>query len=201
MRKSQRGRWAGRALVGLVAAWFVVLGLGFQRVLAHGAEAGQDAVAPPRWPGAPQLQQDAERASLVLFVHPMCPCTIASLRELGRLLPRLGDRASATVLVRLPAAPDSDWETGESWRLARSLPGVHVVPDPGGALTEKFGAVTSGHVLVYTPSGRLTFSGGITAGRGHEGAAAGQSAIFEAIHTEHRSLTARVFGCELFEKL
>ncbi len=41
----------------------------------------------------------------------------------------------------------------------------------------ELGSSTSGQVLLYDPSGRLAFSGGITAARGHVGDNAGSDAI------------------------
>jgi hypothetical protein len=98
----------------------------------------------------------------------------------------------------VPDAATGDWERGESWTIARSIPGATVIADRGGVETARFGARTSGHVLVYSSAGKLSFSGGITPGRAHEGAAHGQQAIVDAITRGESSLTAEVFGCELF---
>jgi hypothetical protein len=62
----------------------------------------------------------------------------------------------------------------------------------------RFGAETSGHTLLYGADGRLLFSGGITASRGHAGENAGESAIIALVNhqTPLRSQTL-VFGCSL----
>lgn len=200
MTGRRRIPWLRAGLFAAVVGWLTLMGLGFERLLAHGAEAGSEGAAVQHWPGSPELLRDPARASLVVFVHPRCPCTVATLRELARLAPRLGGSAKVTVLMRLPSVPEPGWQEGDIWRLANGIPDVTVQPDPGGVLTARFGPVTSGHVLVYTKAGRLGFSGGITPGRGHEGASAGQAAILEAVTRADRSLSARVFGCELFDK-
>jgi hypothetical protein len=46
---------------------------------------------------------------------------------------------------------------------------VTAVADPDGEEAQRFGAATSGHVLLFDPAGELRFSGGITASRGHVG--------------------------------
>ena len=165
-------------LFAFLAVWVVLLAGGFQRVLAHSAEAGADGDAPGSWPEASALQRANDRAELVMLVHPRCPCTIASLRELARLTTRLGERVHTSIVIQVPTEARDGWEGGEAWRLARAIPGANVVADPGGVESARFGAATSGHVVMYSKTGRLLFSGGITPGRGHEGAAQGQEAIF-----------------------
>ena len=41
-------------------------------------------------------------------------------------------------------------------------PGVTSWDDAGGKLAQRFGVLTSGHVLLYDTDGRLLYSGGIT---------------------------------------
>jgi hypothetical protein len=192
-------RKARAGLYAFVAAWALTLGVGFRQVLAHATTPGKSGDVLGAWPEAVQLPRAKDRAELVMLVHPRCPCTKSALHELARLLPRIGSRAHTTILIQVPEGGDvSDWENGESWRIARSIPGVSVVADRGGKETARFGARTSGHVLVYDKAGRLLFTGGITPGRGHEGAAEGQTRIMNALSTGERSPTVRVFGCELF---
>jgi hypothetical protein len=108
------------------------------------------------------------------------------------------------IAMRVPhGGSEPEWESGDLWRLARTIPNVTLVADRGGAEARRFQAVTSGFVVVYSRSGRLLFSGGITPARGHEGASYGQQAIAAALDAEQpsQSLAARVFGCELFEVL
>ena len=45
---------------------------------------GGDPEAPARWPEASALVRNADGPTLVLFAHPKCPCTDASLAELAR---------------------------------------------------------------------------------------------------------------------
>jgi hypothetical protein len=79
-------------------------------------------------------------------------------------------------------------------------PDIKVWPDRGGDLARQFGVLTSGHVLLYDSSGRLIYSGGITASRGHRGGNLGKSALWAAIlgaPSDRGSIP--VFGCPLFE--
>jgi hypothetical protein len=140
----------------------------------------------------------SDKLTLVLFAHPHCPCTRASLHELDSLLAGTQNRVSATVVFTIPDGVPAGWEQGELWNSAKGIPGLSVIKDQGGREAHQFAVEGSGHVLLYAPSGKLLFSGGITASRGHEGNNMGRSAIvsfvldgqFPVSHTP-------VFGCSL----
>jgi len=51
----------------------------------------------------------------------------------------------------------------------RQLSNVTIISDESGTLSDQFGAMTSGQTFAFDRAGRLRFSGGITASRGHEG--------------------------------
>jgi hypothetical protein len=82
--------------------------------------------------------------------------------------------------------------------LARSLPETEVLVDPDGREALRFGARTSGHVVLYGVDGSLQFSGGITDGRGHAGDSEGGQTLLAWLRdgvAERR--TAPVYGCPL----
>jgi hypothetical protein len=70
--------------------------------------------------------------------------------------------------------------------------------DNGGEEAKRFGALTSGHFLLYRPSGELVFKGGITPSRGHRGDNAGLTAAVDWV-TGGKSTTSETkpFGCAL----
>jgi hypothetical protein len=92
-----------------------------------------------------------------------------------------------------------DWRTSPLWQKVAALDGITVIEDRDGLEAARFGARTSGQALLYDGSGRLVFSGGMTASRGHEGDNAGRTAIERLVRHERadRSSTL-VFGCGLF---
>ena len=108
----------------------------------------------------------SDKLTLVLFAHPHCPCTRASLHELDGLLAETQNRVSVTVVFTIPDGVTADWEQGDLWNSATSIPGLRVIRDQGGGEAHRFDVEGSGHVLLYAPSGKLLFSGGITASRG-----------------------------------
>lgn len=79
------------------------------------------------------------------------------------------------------------------------ISGLVVHRDPGRQEADLFGAATGGHVFFYSPQGGLLFEGGITPGRGHEGASPGQQLILTALKGSATLASADVFGCPLTE--
>ena len=136
--------------------------------------------------------------TLVMAVHPRCPCTRASLSELALIMARLEGRIRAHVLFALPQGTDRAWAEGDLWTAASGIPGVTPLPDAGGMEATRFGIETSGHALLYDREGALVFSGGITPSRGHEGDSAGRSAIVSMVEegSSPFKITA-VYGCAL----
>lgn len=107
-------------------------------------------------------------------------------------------RVVAYVLFDRPVGTSEDWVTSDLWRSAREIPGVHAVRDDDGLEARRFGAVTSGQTMAYSPRGDLVFSGGITKARGHFGESAGRATLVSLARgeaaTPHRP---PVFGCLL----
>jgi hypothetical protein len=132
---------------------------------------------------------------LLVFAHPRCPCTRATIGELERIASRCGDRASITVLCFDPGLGES-WTHGEVWSAAAAIPGVRVAPDLHGHAAQRFGVHTSGHALLYAHDGRLVFEGGITALRGHAGDNLGEDSIVSWIETgEVHCASTPAHGC------
>src|SRR6185369_8337902 len=144
------------------------------------------------------VRPSTDRATLVMLVHPRCPCSRVTIGELARLMTQTQDHLKAYALFVKPEGTSEDWEKTDLWRSAADIPGVEVVVDDGKE-ARLFNAVTSGQTVVYDAEGRLLFSGGITGARGHSGDNPGRSAIVSLVNggDENRSETA-VFGCPLF---
>jgi hypothetical protein len=192
---------AHRLLPGIAGAlWLAAVGGGSAMLWTYTTAAGVAATPPSTWPRDSRIQARADRATLVMLAHPHCPCTRASIEELDRLMARAGDRVTAHILfVAPPGAPDG-WDATDLWRSAAAIPGVTVLHDADGEEAHRFHAATSGQVILYDAAGRLRFSGGITAARGHAGDNRGRTAIVELL--EGGSSAAHetpMFGCSLLE--
>lgn len=184
-----------RIVVGL---WMLAC-LGGLAVLArYKGRPGPTAVSFPRWPEGSVLPRDPRLPTLVLLAHPRCPCTRATLTELRELLGPLRGRVTVHVLFLLPTGSPAAWTHTASWQEAASIPGLTVAADPGGIEATRFGARTSGQVLVYSANGTLRFSGGLTGARGHLGSNRGLDLVTSLLRTGAcQAGSAPVYGCPL----
>jgi hypothetical protein len=187
---SLRGRsWA---LALLVALWLVVVLSGFWALESYKARPGPSGEA--RAGAAPATG----RPRLIFFAHPHCPCTRASLAEIGEIVSRPHGTGLEVVFVR-PEGTADGWERGPLWEAAGRLPGASVRCDPGGAEARRLGAATSGHVVLLDAAGRVLFSGGVTRSRGHPGDSPGRRALLDRLSGAAKETWAGpVFGCPLF---
>jgi hypothetical protein len=111
---------------------------------------------------------------------------------------RCQGQLSAYVLFLKPADTAPDWEKTALWRSVAAIPGVTVVSDEGGREARLFHSATSGQTILFDRTGRLLFSGGITAARGHSGDNIGRDTIISLVTTGRANRTkAPVFGCSL----
>ncbi len=168
-------------------------------VIYSHAPGKETAVTPKIWPASSHLPRPKDQPTLVMFAHPKCPCTRASIGELSKLMTRCQGQLQATVVFFRPEDADGNWTGTDLWQSAAAIPGVSVRTDEDGSEAERFHAATSGHVVFYGADGGLLFSGGITEARGHAGDNAGSDAI--AAHLKHGDAiaTTPTFGCPLQE--
>ena len=179
--------------------WIALLIAGFG-ILMHEAYQPVRSTGPAAtFPANPAVALDPQQPTLVLFAHPQCPCTTATLDNLDQLRTQANDGLAVTVVFTLPPGVPPGWEKGKLLRMAERMRGIRIVVDRGGSIARAFGVIGSGHVLVYARTGRLLFSGGITPARGHEGDNAGSDAIVELTkgHVPPNVIHEPVFGCTL----
>lgn len=162
---------------------------------------GKSAQAPAHWPSRSALVHHQDQATLLVFTHPLCSCTNATIAELARFEERLqpAERPAITFAVYRPLG-SAGWE-GKSLRSKIAvLPGAKIVEDNGGREAKRFGAATSGDVLLYSAGGNLLFHGAVTGSRGHEGDNDGLDGLLAAAKSLGASASSRtspVFGCAL----
>ncbi len=188
-----------RLILVLVAAlWICAIAFGLHKLWRYTAEAGVPANAPITWPGDSQIVPASDQPTLVLFAHPQCPCTRATIGELALLMAHCQGRVKTYVLFLKPKDFPVDWEKTDLWDKAAAIPGVTAVTDQNGDEAARFNAYTSGQTMLYSSSGSLLFSGGITVSRGHSGDNPGRSAIISLVNSGHADhTTTPSFGCSL----
>jgi hypothetical protein len=185
-------------IVGGLAVWLLTIGAGLAMLWAYAGTPGPPAAADATWPAAATVTRDTRTPVLLLFLHPHCPCSRATIGELARLLAGAQAPVATYALFYRPAGAEAGWERTDLWDSAAAIPGVHVMSDERGAQARVFGAFVSGQTLLYSATGALRFSGGITGARGHEGDNPGRTALTSML-TGERTDTSHtpVFGCYL----
>lgn len=202
--------WPQRLGWGVAAsAWLLALGGGLGAMHAYSARPGTGGHVIGSWPEGSAIERERAGPTVVLFVHPRCPCTRATMANLRSVWPGAED-GTRTTLVIVSSGPgaglqgaEQEGSEVEAWvaRLGAAVD-VRVMVDVAGEEARRFGVTTSGHVIVADADGRVRFSGGVTPGRGHEGAcdALGkfESALAGEGAFEGGSERLTVFGCPIF---
>jgi hypothetical protein len=180
------------------AAWLLAVTAGFAVLWKYKSTPGERASVPSDWPAGATVARAAGKSTLLMFAHPGCTCTRASIAELAWIMARFHDALDARVLFWKPRDAPPDWDAADLRTSAARIPGVSVAEDVDGREAERFGVTTSGAVVLYGRGGRLLFKGGITPARGHEGDSFGRERIALLLSGGVADRAeAPVFGCAL----
>jgi hypothetical protein len=175
-----------------IGLWLAVIAVGFGVWDAYEATPGGAG------PAAAEDHRPTGRPSLVVYAHPRCPCTRATLAELAEVLATVPPGVAVEVVFVRPAGTPARWERTESWDAAARLPGARVRSDVGGAEARRAGAETSGHVVARDATGKVGFRGGVTRARGRFGDSPGRRAVEAVLAGRSPEVgEAPVFGCPL----
>ncbi len=178
--------WVGASCAGLV-----VLAL-------YDSLPGDHRLAPLRWPADSRIALNEQGATLVVFAHPHCPCTGATLGELEKIVARCQKSVATWVVFFRPLESDVSWDQSDLTRIAGTIPSVRILSDQDGVEARRFHATTSGQALLYDRHGSLLFDGGITLARGHAGDNLGRSEIESyLIEGTLPSRQTPVYGCPI----
>lgn len=178
--------WIGGVLIGLGSLWKYEITPGH---VVHSLT---------QWPASVHLPSLSNGLTLVMVVHPCCPCTRASVSELARIMARSHHPTAAYVLFYTPQIAPVAWKETDLYDRAAAIPGVTAVRDKDGREAARFHATVSGQTLLFNAAGHLLYSGGITSARGVEGDSPGEKAILTLMRGEQVKRTRfPVFGCSL----
>lgn len=182
---------------GLALLWGVFALGGSIAMYQHAYSGDHPEYAGQQWPSLSKLTRGSERATLIVFAHPKCPCTRATIDSLSQVV--RDTKCDATIVFWQPASSSksdtSGWTTTPVIEKAKGIESLQIVMDPDGVESSLFGANTSGHCIAFSASGELLYSGGITSSRGHTGNNIGLESLIQAIQTGHAQKSLPVFGC------
>jgi len=176
--------------------WLAGLLGGFAALQAYAGRPGRIAAPAASAQAWLNAHRRPGRPLLVMAVHARCPCTDASLAELGDFLDRAHGACDALLLRYSPDRAEAP-RPGET----RVLGGVTVplLADPDGRLAAELGALTSGSAVLVDAAGQIRFYGGLTLERGHRGRSPAQDALLALVADRHATArpAAPVYGCPL----
>lgn len=197
---TRRVRASGAALLIAGLIWTTGISFGLSRLWDYSFKVNGPCRAPSHWSPESIIPLDGARATLIMFLHPQCPCSRASVEELARLMRFSAGRLSAHVCVFTPSGFPDDWEQTDIRNEAAAIPGVQLHRDLDAIEARRFRATTSGAVVLYGSKGELLFSGGITNSRGHAGDSVGTAEILAIL--DGRNVPAHetpTFGCPIVD--
>lgn len=190
--------WVVSTVVVSVAGWLGLVGATTYEIWRYSLAPAPATRAPAKWPDD-MPSAGSGRARLAVFVHPKCPCSVATMRELAKLQGARG-RVDVVAWFMVPDNDSADFVKGSSWTIASQIPRTQLRLDPGAIVAKRFGASGSGAVLFYDAQGALAFNGGITPSRGHEGDSPGRRDLLALLEgNEPPSAASPLYGCSLNE--
>ena len=229
-------------LIILGILWLSALA-GFALLAYYDLKPGSNGQMPLKWPANTCLALANKGCTAVVFLHPQCPCSIATIDELEKIIDACAHAGSklkvyaevwqpsslestsveSTSLESMRSAPKysapirsaakhsagrspaSKWPSladSKLVRLANNVVGIDCLYDQNGTQAKLFGAKTSGYLMLYGPSGKLLYAGGVTSSRGHEGDNTGADLVVAAVMGLRKNPVTDipVFGCGLADK-
>lgn len=177
----ERAAW----VIGFLA-WGVALAGGFHQAMHWEFQPGRA--------GSNPTAQEASTGKplLIVALHTQCPCSLATI---DNLLTLTADERKKLDITLIYTGPDP--KHSKILSKAASLAEAKTVFANEVAVLAKYGARTSGQAYLYSPTGDLIFSGGLTEARGVPGDAIGMSAIRNTLEGRPCPKQAPVYGCAL----
>ncbi len=185
-------------VITIIGLCTLILGVGLVGLFRYSYTPGKVYLTLGKWPLKSNIQISESKPSLVVFLHPKCSCSRATVAELEELMIDLRTKVQVKVVFIRPKTRDIAWIKDDLWDDVSKIEGVDLVTDVGGQEAELFGAMTSGQTYLFDQGRRLIFQGGLTPSRGHRGTSEGKIFIRDWLsHKKLTNLITNVFGCGL----
>jgi hypothetical protein len=186
-------------LMKVLLLWTVLVLLGYGSMVFYSKSTGKMWVTVGNFPSVSAISKSAG-LTLIVFLHPQCPCSMATVSELEGLLAQRDSASNLSVyaVVSKPSGCSQVFVQGAVLDSLAQVKNVQVLIDDDDVESQRFGAKASGHTLLFDSDGKCLFSGGMTAARGEVGANAGVDALRQYIAGGRGLLNKTpVFGCSL----
>ena len=124
----------------LITLWGVGIAGGFWLATENDIRPTAAGAAPTNWPSDSQIRRSDAGWTILMFVHPRCPCSRASLAELSRIAEECSERVTVHLAFIHPDGTPADWAHTSLWEAAARMPGIQVTFDKSGHEASRFGA-------------------------------------------------------------
>src|SRR5437867_11128633 len=115
----------------MLLLWLGLIVGGYAWLFRYSFAAGKTIAAPSSLPAALATAKPSGRAQLFVALHPRCPCSRATVRELAKILTRSARASDVTVLMYKPADQPDRWLEGALAEDCRRM-NCQIRPDPDG---------------------------------------------------------------------
>ncbi len=181
-----------------VALWIAAVFSGVLALTVHSNSPGESTAIERDVPSHPDIVLSPDQFTLMMFVHPHCPCSHASMHEWARIRSQYPDDVHVQVWFYCPPHETESWVHTVLWELACQTASQEPLIDHDGRVAADLGVQTSGHALLFASNGELLYSGGITSSRGHEGDSINTQAVGRLLRAESDEFVQYpVFGCPI----
>ena len=141
---------------------------------------------------------EVEYPLTLLFLHPECPCSDASIYELQQIQ-KLNKEMNYKVVISYPKNTFEKWSNSNRAKRQLNRDSIfELLDDKENVLAKAFGAYTSGFTLIFNTPEDLVFAGGITPSRGHLGRTIAHEIVQEASFLNFTK--NEVYGCSIDSK-
>ncbi len=194
-------RRASRRLHFLVLiGWIGLCVLGYFLLMQYDFRPGAIGAPLGDWPTESAIAPVQDKMNLLVFIHPRCGCTEATIKELiGTLRGKSDIMVTAVTYLPRPNEADPVWTNGKYIQTIRSqVAPMRLVLDSEGVEARRFGVSTSGTIVVFDRACKEVFRGGITSRRGAEGDSLGKRRLERLLSGEKTTESEGpnpVFGC------
>ena len=191
--------------------WLAAIVASFYFLGVYENSPGKLGTIPEKWLKTSQIAITRQKPTLLVFLHPRCPCSKATLGALEIVISRSINPCEIIVVFYTPKDEKENWYQTHLFYNTQKISRFLQQNKPGTALNiyidleaqeaKKFGVRTSGTVLLYDQTHSLRFHGGITLSRGHfdSGDNFGVNAVVNILNNKATKITQTpVFGCSIF---
>lgn len=182
----------------LAIAWLVTIAVVLRGWMDFEHSPGRNVRPQAQWPVSTQLRLDRDHGTLVVFLHPFCPCSRATLERLEQVLSDSSKKPTCCFMIAPVASSVEIDARSANLRLAKAMSPSRTFIDGNKSEARLFDPTTSGHVFYYDAGGSLRFSGGVLVERGSNQPNTFAEALYRAINNPtYPVVHTPVFGCSL----